>query len=109
MISSDKNVESIGQLINELKDYYLLQKEFVQLDIIDKAGAWFTVGEQRIQGRDAVKQYLLENPEVSERIEQEIRDNAWKLMSPQARRAAQATGRAAETAVDISAADFDEG
>ena len=36
MISSDKNVESIGQLINELKDYYLLQKEFVQLDIIDK-------------------------------------------------------------------------
>ncbi len=81
----------------------------VKLDIIDKAGAWFTVGEQRIQGRDAVKQYLLENPEVSERIEQEIRDNAWKLMSPQARRAAQATGRAAETAVDISAADFDEG
>ena len=36
MISSDKNVESIGQLINELKEYYLLQKEFVQLDIIDK-------------------------------------------------------------------------
>lgn len=36
MISSDKNVESIGQLINELKDYYQLQKEFVQLDIIDK-------------------------------------------------------------------------
>jgi len=36
MISSDKNVESIGQLITELKDYYLLQKEFVQLDVIDK-------------------------------------------------------------------------
>ena len=36
MISSDKNVESIGQLINELKEYFLLQKEFVQLDIIDK-------------------------------------------------------------------------
>lgn len=36
MISSDKNIESIGQLISELKEYYLLQKEFVQLDIIDK-------------------------------------------------------------------------
>ena len=36
MISSDKNIESIGQLISELKDYYLLQKEFVQLDVIDK-------------------------------------------------------------------------
>ena len=81
----------------------------VKLDIIDKAGAWFTVRDQRIQGRDAVKQYLLDNPEVSESIEQEIRDNAWKLMSPQARRAAQATGRASESSVDISAADFEEG
>jgi len=36
MISSDQNVENIGQLINELKDYYLLQKEYVQLDVIDK-------------------------------------------------------------------------
>ena len=36
MISSDKNIESIGQLISELKEYYLLQKEFVQLDVIDK-------------------------------------------------------------------------
>ena len=80
----------------------------VKLEIIDKGGAWFTVKDQRIQGRDAVKQYLLDNPEVCEEIEQEIRDNAWKLMSPQARRAAQATGRAVE-AVDVSAADFDEG
>ena len=81
----------------------------VKLDIIDKAGAWFTVRDQRIQGRDAVKQYLLDNPEVSESIEQEIRDNAWKLMSPQARRAAQATGRSSESSVEISAADFEEG
>ena len=58
---------------------------------------------------DQAKQYLMDNPDVAESIEQEIRDNAWKLMSPQARRAAQATGRAAEAAVDISAADFEEG
>ncbi len=75
----------------------------VKLEIIDKAGAWFTVGEQRIQGRDGVKEYLRENPDVCDGIEQQIRDNAYKLMSPQARKAAQAAGRA----VDISADDFE--
>ena len=82
----------------------------VKLEIIDKGGAWFTIKDQRLQGRDAAKKYLQDNPEVCEEIEKEIRDNAWKLMTPQARRAAQATGRAAETpAVDISADDFDQG
>ena len=81
----------------------------VKLEIIDKAGAWFTVAGQRIQGRDGVKTYLAENPEVCDRIEREIRDNAHKLMSPQAMKAAQAAGRAAAApAVDVSAADFEE-
>ena len=80
----------------------------VKLELIDKGGAWFTIKDQRIQGRDAVKQYLLDNPEICAELEQEIRDNAWKLMSPQARRAAQATGRVTE-AVNISADDFDQG
>ncbi len=75
-----------------------------KLEIIDKAGAWFTVAGQRIQGRDAVKDYLLKNPDVCGEIEQQIRDNAWKLMSPQAKKAAIASGKA----VDVSAADFDE-
>ena len=75
----------------------------VKLELIDKAGAWFTVGDQRIQGRDATKAYLLNNPEICNKIEQQIRDNAYKLMSPQARKAAQAAGRA----VDISADDFE--
>ena len=75
----------------------------VKLEILDKAGAWFTVGDQRIQGRDGVKEYLRENPDVCDSIEQQIRDNAYKLMSPQARKAAQAAGRA----VDISADDFE--
>ena len=82
----------------------------VKLEIIEKGGAWFTVRDQRIQGRDALKQYLLDNPDLAESLEQEIRDNAWKLMTPQARRAAKATGRSVEApAVDISAADFDQG
>ena len=75
----------------------------VKLELIDKAGAWFTVNGQRIQGRDAVKEYLQKNPEVQDELEKQIRDNAHKLMSPQARKAAQAAGRA----VDVSAEDFE--
>ena len=75
----------------------------VKLELIDKAGAWFTVGEQRVQGRDSVKEYLRNNPEVCAGIEQQIRENAYKLMSPQARKAAQAAGRP----IDISADEFE--
>ncbi len=83
----------------------------VKLEIIDKAGAWFTVDGQRIQGRDGVKEFLLNNEEVRERVEAQIRENAYKLMSPQSRKAAEASGRvnvSAVAAVDVSAADFDQ-
>ena len=75
----------------------------VKLDLIDKAGAWFTVGDQRLQGRDSVKTYLQENPEIADELEAQIRANAIKLMSPQARKAAVAAGRA----VEITADDFE--
>ena len=75
----------------------------VKLDLIDKAGAWFTVGDQRLQGRDSVKAYLQENPEIADELEAQIRANAIKLMSPQARKAAVAAGRA----VEITADDFE--
>ena len=78
-----------------------------KLELIDKAGAWYTVAGQRIQGRDGVKTYLAENPEVCDELEKQIRDNAHKLMSPQAMKAAQAAGRAAAPALDVSAADFE--
>ena len=61
----------------------------VKLDLIEKGGAWFTVNGNRIQGRDNVRQFLLENPDVADDIEQKIRDNAYKLLSPQAKKAAQ--------------------
>ena len=75
----------------------------MKLDLIDKAGAWFTVGDQRLQGRDSVKNYLQDNPEIADELEAQIRANAIKLMSPQARKAAVAAGRA----VEISADDFE--
>ena len=80
----------------------------VKLEIIDKAGAWYTCNGQRIQGRDGVREYLLSNPDACDAIEKEIRENAYKLLSPQARKAAQVSGRGNVPAVDVSAADFDE-
>ena len=77
----------------------------VKLEIIDKGGAWFTVNGQRIQGKEAVKEYLLANPEVCDDIERQIRERSTELLSPQAKKAAQISGRA----VDVTAADFDEG
>lgn len=36
MLSSDKNVETFAQLIEALKHYLGLQKEYLKLDVIDK-------------------------------------------------------------------------
>ena len=78
----------------------------VKLDLIQKSGSWFSMGETRLgQGRDAVKQYFKDNPEVAEQIENEVRANAFKLMGKQSKNAAKAAGRA----VDVSADDFDDG
>ena len=48
----------------------------VNLDIVNKSGAWFSYNGQRIgQGRENVKQFLRENPELCREIEKKIRDN----------------------------------
>ena len=65
----------------------------VERDIIHKSGAWFSYGEQRLgQGRDKVKQYLLENPDFAAMIEQQIRssDKFAELMGSSAAPAAAA-------------------
>jgi len=46
----------------------------VDLDILKKSGSWFSYGETRLgQGRDAVKNLLRDNPELSEEIETKIK------------------------------------
>jgi recombination protein RecA len=46
-----------------------------ELEVIKKSGSWFSYGETRLgQGRDAVKQLLADNPELSEEIEKKIID-----------------------------------
>ena len=75
----------------------------VKLDLVQKSGSWYSMGETRIgQGRDAAKQYLKNNPEIADNLEAEIRRNFDKLMTGQSRVAAKAAGRA----VDVSADDF---
>ncbi|MDN5286297.1 MAG: recA [Mucilaginibacter sp.] len=46
----------------------------VEYNIIKKAGSWFSYGETRLgQGRDAVKQLILDNPELQEELETKIK------------------------------------
>ncbi|HEY0175667.1 MAG TPA: recombinase RecA, partial [Pedobacter sp.] len=46
----------------------------VDFNIVKKAGSWFSYGDTKLgQGRDAVKQLLLDNPELADEIEQKIR------------------------------------
>ena len=48
----------------------------VSLDIIEKSGSWFSYNGNRLgQGRENVKQYLKENPEVMKEVETKIREN----------------------------------
>ncbi|MFI5218278.1 MAG: recombinase RecA [Bacteroidia bacterium] len=47
----------------------------VEQNIVKKSGSWFSYNESKLgQGRDAVKQLLADNPELSDEIEQKIRE-----------------------------------
>ena len=77
----------------------------VQLDIVQKSGSWFSMGDERIgQGKDSVKAYLMNNSEIADRVEAQVRENMTKLMGGPAKPAA----KAAEKAVAVSADDFDD-
>jgi recombination protein RecA len=47
----------------------------VELGILQKSGSWFSYGDSKIgQGRDAVKQFLFDNPEMMDEMEARIRE-----------------------------------
>ena len=76
----------------------------VQMDIVQKSGSWFSMGDERIgQGKDSVKAYLQANPEIAEEVEAKVRAN---LLSASA--GPKASAKAAERPVAISADDFDD-
>ena len=65
------------------------------LNVVGKSGAWYSYEGTRIgQGKDAAKQFLRDNPELCDRVEEEIRKNAFQLLSNQGKVAARAAGRA---------------
>ena len=77
----------------------------VQMDIIQKSGSWFSMGEERIgQGTNSVKEFLINNPDIAASVEAQVRENLWKLNAGAPKREA----KAAEKAVAVSADDFDD-
>jgi len=47
----------------------------VEAKLVDKAGAWYSYGNERIgQGKDNSRQYLRDNPNVANQLESELRE-----------------------------------
>jgi recombination protein RecA len=48
----------------------------LEMGLVKKSGAWFTVGDIRLgQGRENAKEYLRQNTDVATAIEEQIRGN----------------------------------
>jgi len=75
----------------------------VQMEIVQKSGSWFSMGDERIgQGKDSVKAFLQANPDLAEQVEAQVREN---LIAGAASRT---PAKAAERPVAVSADDFDD-
>ena len=75
----------------------------VEMDIIQKSGSWFSMGDERIgQGKDSVKSFLQANPDIAEDVEAKVRENLLKAVAPKQ------PAKAAEKGIAISADDFDD-
>jgi recombination protein RecA len=58
-----QGISKMGEIVDMGVDY----------DIIKKAGSWFSYGDTKLgQGRDAVKNLLLDNPELAEELEEKV-------------------------------------
>lgn len=68
----------------------------VEMDVIQKSGAWFSYkGERLGQGRDNVKVYLSQHPEICDEVEKIVVDNAMQTIN--AAKEAKTAPKAAET------------
>ena len=77
----------------------------VQMDIVQKSGSWFSMGEERIgQGKDSVKAFLQANPDIAEDVESKVREKLLYASMTGPRAAA----KAAERPVAVSADDFND-
>lgn len=63
----------------------------VEYDLVQKSGAWYSIGQERIgQGKDNARQYLKEHPEVARGLEQKIREKIFGPALAEAQPAAEA-------------------
>ncbi len=77
----------------------------VQMDFVQKSGSWFSMGDERIgQGAQSVKEYLMNNPEIAQQVEAQVRENLLKNANP----GSKAPAKAAQSGVAVSADDFDD-
>ncbi len=68
----------------------------VEHDIVSKSGAWYSYGEERIgQGKDNVRKYLLEHPEMAADIERRLRDKLLAKDEPEPEADAETAAEAA--------------
>jgi recombination protein RecA len=59
-------VDSVGEVLDVSE----------MMGIVQKGGAWYTVGEERFQGRAKTVEYLRNNPDVVKKLEKEIYDKS---------------------------------
>ncbi len=77
----------------------------VQMDIVQKSGSWFSMGDERIgQGANSVKEYLMAHPDIAADVEAKVRS---QLLNG-AFNGTKAPAKAAERPVAVSADDFDD-
>lgn len=61
-----EGISQIGELVDMAAD----------IDVINKAGSWYSYGDERIgQGRENAKAFLQNNPEIHREIEQKVRQH----------------------------------
>ena len=76
----------------------------VQMDIVQKSGSWFSMGDERIgQGKDSVKAFLQNNPDIAESVEAQVRENLLRASATP-----KSPAKAAQRPVAISADDFND-
>ncbi len=76
----------------------------VQTDVVQKSGSWFSMGDERIgQGKDSVKAFLQNNPDIAEKVEAQVRENLLNMSG-----VSKAPAKAAQKPIAVSADDFDD-
>ncbi len=76
----------------------------VEMDIVQKSGSWFSMGDERIgQGKDSVKAFLQANPDIAQDVEAKVRQNLMKINT-----AEKMPAKAADHPITVSADEFND-